>query len=531
MGKFVGIDLGTTFSVVAIMENGVPKILENSDGDNTTPSCIFFEDDEVIVGAEAKNNSVTDADNYCAFVKRDIGEKKKIYKDYTPEALSAIILKKLKADAERALGDTIEGAVITVPAYFTDAERTATKQAAFMAGIPVLDIINEPTAAALAYSINHPDSDKEQIILVYDLGGGTFDVALVRYSDKRFNVLYNNGNHLLGGFEFDNAVVKLVINQLKKQGIDISNDPDAKQQLRLQAETAKKALSQKRKTSVTIYAFGKPVKVEVTREDFEEEIEPELINSISTMQEVIEYVEGEYGITTDQIDKILLVGGSTRIPMVSTMIEEETGIKPSNDIHPDEAVAIGAAFYAEKLANESNVRPETGEENTSTRSRGSSNSSPASESVSPVRNNWFTDCTAHSIGIIITDAETGKEINQIILPKGTPVPAQCTQHFETIVDYQESIHIQITQGEEQDIRYVRIIGSSELMVRPKPRGTDIAVTISCDESALVHVFVMDADDNIELGEMSVERQNNLNQEEMKQQANMLRSINIGGCDD
>ncbi|MDE6087639.1 MAG: Hsp70 family protein, partial [Oscillospiraceae bacterium] len=446
-----------------------------------------------------------------------------------PEALSAIILKKLKADAERALNDTIECAVITVPAYFTDAERTATKQAAFMADIPVLDIINEPTAAALAYSINHPNSDREQVVLVYDLGGGTFDVALVRYSNQKFKVLYNNGNHLLGGFDFDKAIVRLVTDALDEKGIDIKDDPDAIQQLMLQAENAKKALSQKRKTTVTVYICGKPVKVDVTREDFEDEIEPELTNTISTVQEVLDYVQEEYGIGIGQLDKILLVGGSTRIPMVSAMIEEEIGIKPSCDIHPDEAVAIGAAFYAEKLAKEAGVKPETGEDTPPPHNGG--NTTKPGTRENPPKNEWFTDCTAHSIGIIITDAYTGEEINQIILPKGSPVPTHHTEHFETVVDYQECIRIQITQGEERDIRYVRIIGSSDLMIRPKPRGTDIAVTISCDESALVHVFVMDADDNIELGEMNVERQNNLNQEEVKQQTNMVRSINIGGCDD
>jgi len=531
MGKYVGIDLGTTYSVVAVMENGRAKVLENAEGDNTTPSCIFFEDGEVIVGSEAKNNSVTDPDNYRAFIKREIGEKKKLYKDYTPEALSAIILKKLKADAERALNDTISGAVITVPAYFTDAERTATKQAAFMADIPVLDIINEPTAAALAYSIGHQDANENQTILVYDLGGGTFDVAFVRYSDQKFNVLYNHGNHLLGGKDFDEAIIKLVINSLKKKGIDITKDQDAMQQLSIQAETAKRALSQKRKTTVTVYYCGKPMKVEVSREEFEDEIEPFLLDTISTVETVLNYVEDKYHIGRTQLDKILLVGGSTRIPMVSAMIEEEVGITPSSDIHPDEAVAIGAAYYADKLATECHVIPETSERKKETTATSSSKPTRNTSSENEHKNEWFTDCTAHSIGIIITDADTGEKINQIIMPKGTPVPAQHTEHFQTVMDYQECIRIQITQGEEQDIRYVRIIGSSDLMIRPKPRGTDIAVTISCDASALVHVFVMDADDNIELGEMNVERQNNLNTEEVKQQTEMIHGINIGGIDD
>ncbi len=400
MGKYVGIDLGTTFSVVSYIDkNGIAQIIPNKDGENITPSTVLFDDDEVIVGKQAKKSAFLHPDNYEAFVKRHMGERSYQFtsasgEKYSAEAISAIILKKLKADAEASLGDTIDGAVITVPAFFGEPQKKATMDAAKMAGLNVLANINEPTAAALAYGISK-GSKEPKTVLIYDLGGGTFDVSIIRFTENEIEVLSSDGNRQLGGFDFDNKIVDYVIDEAKKQGVDVNKDAKARQALQIEAEEAKKTLSERKKTEISLYVCGQPLSVKITREQFENMISSLLFRTINVMESAME----EAGLDYSDIDKILLVGGSTRIPAVARSIEEETGIKPSQDIHPDEVVAIGAAFYAVDMAHK--------KENNSN-SNSNSSSTSANESFPENMESYkFTDVTSHGIGVVVCDETTG----------------------------------------------------------------------------------------------------------------------------
>ena len=347
MGKYIGIDLGTTFSCMAyINESGQPEMIPNSEGENTTPSAVLFDGDSTIVGREAKSQSLFEPQNFEQFVKRHMGERDYLFttKDgdkYSPEAISAIILAKMKSDAESYLGDTVDGAVITVPAYFNEAQRKSTMDAGKIAGLEVIAIINEPTAAALAFGISK-GSDKPQTIMVYDLGGGTFDVTVMRFDSENITVLGTAGDRKLGGYDFDNKIIEAVIEVASEDGLDINKDMTARQDLQLKAEAAKKSLSAKDKTNITLNISGRPFKYTITREDFVDMVEPLLFKTIGSMENACD----EAGLEYSDLDKILLVGGSTRMPVVRDCIKEETGIAPSSEVHPDEAVAIGAAYHA-----------------------------------------------------------------------------------------------------------------------------------------------------------------------------------------
>lgn len=520
MGKYVGIDLGTTFSVVSYIDkNGNAQIIPNRDGENITPSTILFDDDEVIVGKQAKKSAFLHPDNYESFAKRHMGERDYQFVSsngdkYSAEAVSAIILKKLKADAEANLGDTIDGAVITVPAFFDEVRRVSTMNAAEMAGLNTLAIINEPTAAALAYGISKGESEPKTV-LVYDLGGGTFDVTIIKFTENEIEPLATDGNRQLGGFDFDNKIVDYVIDAAKKQGIDINKDVKARQALQIEAEEAKKTLSERKKAEISLYICGQPFNIVITREQFEEMISSLLFRTINVMESAME----EAGLEYNDIDKILLVGGSTRIPAVAKSIEEETGIIPSQDIHPDEAVAIGAAFYAVEMARKNAT------ENTS---KNGENTSPSIDSLPDKVNNYqFKDITAHSIGVVVQDDTIGGNINSIILPKNTKVPAEYRKQYETSIDYQESVRIQVTQGEDTDLRYVTIIGESILKLKPKPAYSPIEVIISCDSDSIIHIRVIDLVTNEDLGEMKIDRINNLSDKEVEQETIRLGMLNIG----
>ncbi len=317
MGKYIGIDLGTTFSCMAyIDENGNPTVIPNSEGENTTPSSVLFEDGSAIVGKEAKSQSILEPFNFEQFVKRHMGERDYFFttksgEKYTPEDVSAIILSKMKKDAEEYLGDSVDGAVITVPAYFNEAQKIATIDAGKIAGLDVLAIINEPTAAALAFGISK-GSKKAQTIMVYDLGGGTFDVTVMRFDTDNITVLATAGDRKLGGYDFDNKIIEDVISKAKSQGIDIQSDPVARQDLQLKAEEAKKALSAKEKTNIMLNVNGRPFKYTITRDEFVDMAEPLLFRTASSMENACD----EAGIEYSDLDKILLVGGSTRMPVV-----------------------------------------------------------------------------------------------------------------------------------------------------------------------------------------------------------------------
>lgn len=542
MGKYIGIDLGTTFSVAAyIDDNGNPQVINNQEGENITPSAVLFEDGAIIVGADAKNSSMSNPDHYVAFAKRDMGSKQKRFmidgEAYTPEEISALVLKKIKQDAQAALGEEILGAVITVPAYFTDAQRMSTRDAARMADIPVLAIINEPTAAALAYGITKGGEDQKKI-LVYDLGGGTFDVSIMQFDSNSIEILASAGDSQLGGYDFDQQIINWFKQQAKAQGADIDRDPVAQQTLQLEAERAKKSLSSGRsKVRMTIPVMGKPVNAELTKDQFESMIDPYVFQSISLMNAALD----EANVDCSELDKILLVGGSTRIPLVRQMIKEETEIEPSMDIHPDEVVAIGAAFHAVERAkqlHEAQTDPEPqvrSQKDAGARGdRPKPDSSPADapkidiDSVPKVDMGYtFTDRTSHGIGVEVWDDSVGGMINSVVLPENSVVPAEGFKDYSTTDDYQQVIKLIVRQGETSELKYTTVIGETELRLRPKPKGSPIRVVVSCDTDSIIHVHVIDLTDNEDLGEMRINRVANLTDEEVRRAQNRLGKLNIG----
>ena len=527
MGKFIGIDLGTTFSCMAyIRDDGQPEVIPNSTGERITPSAILFDEDETIVGEGAKQQSLLDPKDYAAFMKRHMGERDYVMTTksgdtYTPEALSAIVLKRLKQDAEAYLGDTVEGVVITVPAYFNEAQRMATMHAGEIAGLKVLGSINEPTAAALAFGFSR-GTEKPQTIMVYDLGGGTFDVTIMRFEGENITVLATAGDRKLGGFDFDNKIVEEVLEDAKDQGIDIAADPVARQDLQLKAEAAKKALSSGDKTKIVLNVGGRPYKYVLTREDFDDMVDPVVMKTIASMENACD----EAGITYQDLDKILLVGGSTRMPVVKDMIREETGITPSSEVHPDEAVAIGAAYHVLDLAKaEEKKKPEE-------RAAEGTDAAPGEEKKLDLpdvgKTYSFQDVTSHGIGVIAYDDEKNEDYNSVILPKNIKVPAEYSNVYSTTVAFQESLYLRITQGEEEDLHYVTVIGEAEIKVPPRETLVPVRITISCDVNSIIHVRVYDLDQNKDLGEMHIDRVSNLSEEEVKEDRIRINKLDISG---
>ena len=528
MGKYIGIDLGTTFSCMAyINEAGQPEIIQNREGQNITPSTVLFDGNTAIVGSEAKEQSLFEPENVEQFVKRHMGERDyhfitKSGENYTPEAVSGIILSKMKADAEEALGEPVLGAVITVPAYFNEAQRKATMDAGNIAGLNVIGIINEPTAAALAFGISR-GGDRKQNIMVYDLGGGTFDVTIMQFDRENITVLGTAGDRKLGGCDFDNRIIRMVEEAAQKQGLDISGDLTARQDLLLKAETAKKTLSVREKANIVLNISGRPFKYAITRDEFTEMIEPLLYKTIASMETACE----EAGLEYKDLDKILLAGGSTRIPAVRDMILEETGITPSAEVHADEAVAIGAAYHAVELARQEQERKESGRR-VQDGSRSSADRVPPAEELPEIgRTYHFTDVASHGIGIVVTD-DRDNESNSVILPKNVQVPATYTGRYSTLVPYQEALYIRVTQGEEEDLRYVTEIGSAEIPIVPRDRIVSIEVTISCDENSIIHVNVRDLDLNQDLGEMKIDRVSNLSDNQIRETRKQIHKLDIGG---
>ncbi len=529
MGKYVGIDLGTTFSAVSFIdEKGNPQMIPNKQGENITPSAVLFGGKKPVIGSVAKRKSITDPKNYEAFVKRHMGEKTYSFttKDgetFRPEEISALILSKLKADAESYLGESVDGAVITVPAYFGDPQRQATRDAAALAGLKVLDIINEPTAAAIAFGISK-NVGETQRVMIYDFGGGTFDVSILEIDADSIRVIATNGDHKLGGYDVDMAIVNYVKEQAREEGFDIDSDIKAAQNLMIEAENAKKELSSDDTTSISLYIKGEDFSVDLDRETFEDLIETILDTTISVMQRTLDEAKLEYS----DIQKILLVGGSTRIPAVQTMLEEETEIKPSSEVHPDEAVAIGAAYHAVDVVKqmaEGTFKTEvsgTGE-----------TSAPVNVDTAAVpdldKNYTFRDITSHGIGIVVYDDVEDKLINSVIMQKNTEIPAEIIEDgYSTTQPYQEGIQLQVTQGEDRNLDYVTIIGEADLRVRPRDHKVPIRIIVSCDRNAIIHVRAIDLDENTDLGEVTINREkHNMTEEEVRQAATRINKLNIG----
>ena len=463
MAKIIGIDLGTTNSCVAVMEGGKPTVIANTEGARTTPSVVAFtKTGERLVGEPAKRQAVTNAEKTIASIKRDMGTDKGRTiddKKYSPQQISAMILQKLKSDAESYLGEKISEAVITVPAYFNDAQRQATKDAGKIAGLDVKRIINEPTAAALAYGL---DNEKEQKILVYDLGGGTFDVSIIEIGDGVIEVLATNGDTHLGGDDFDNKLIDWMIDEFKKQeGIDLSGDKMAMQRLKEAAEKAKKELSSATTTNInlpfiTATAEGpKHFDMNLTRAKFDE-----LTNDLVEKTAIpVQNALRDAGLTASEIGQVLLVGGSTRIPAVQDKVRQLTGKEPSKSLNPDECVAIGASIQGGKLAGDAG----------------------AGEIL-------LLDVTPLSLSI-----ETMGGVATKLIERNTTIPTKKSQIFSTAADNQTAVDINVVQGERQFARDNKSLGQFRLDgIPPARRGVpQIEVTFDIDANGIVNVSAKD----------------------------------------
>ena len=515
MRTAIGIDLGTTYSAIAIMQDGKPTILPNVEGQNITPSVVLFPPtdagEEPLVGEMAKHSASTDPLDVVQFVKRQMGDPNWRFESangctYSAEEISAVILKKLKNDAEIALGQPVTDVVITVPAYFDDARRIATRQAGQIVGLNVLRVLNEPTAAAMSYGLSQ---DKNGTVLVYDLGGGTFDVTIMDINNGDFNVLATDGNRNLGGFDFDNRIAEYIFEQIKEQGIDrnIKMDDVLVAEIREKAEIAKKSLTTVAQTSIMLTVDGRHIRIKMTREEFEHRTEDLLNTTKELVEDAMESAEKSWS----DIDYLLLIGGSTRMPMVKKMMTSLSGKSPELNVNPDEAVALGAAIQAYVSAGELDGNEQEG-------------GVPAVIGGELITIN-VSDVTSQALGVILLN-DYGQDENFIVIPKNAKIPVKGEQHATTVVDQQTSILVRVTQGEDKEVKYVTEIGSKKIPVPSYPKGSPFTISYAYDIDQTVYVELFDDTKECVVGKFEIDRLMNLDEEEVKNAMRRMSEIDV-----
>jgi molecular chaperone DnaK len=509
MGRIIGVDLGTTYSGVAVVNDlDQPEMVLNRDGEFITPSVVLFQGDTPLVGTMAKRSATTAPLDVVEFVKRAMGDSTWRFdttegRNYRAEEVSALILKRLKEDAELVLGDPVSEAVITVPAYFDDAQRQATRDAGTIAGLDVVRVLNEPTAAALAYGLA---TGFNGTALVYDLGGGTFDVTILRVSDGAFDIVATGGDRNLGGFNWDNVLMTLLNERfVAAGGPDLMEDEEREAGLRERALMAKHSLSTVERARVVLGAGGVNHTLEITRAEFEQET----AGLVSRTRELTEMVRDDAGMTWDDIDRVLLVGGSTRMPMIRAMVESVIARPVERRINPDEVVAMGAAVQARLIESSRGAAPEL-----------------------TVNGHRVTigDVTSHGLGTFARNPLTGRIENTVIIPHNTKIPAKQPGYFSTMRDNQTEMDIEVTVGDDTDPAYVRnITGDKPLRVRipPYPEGAPIEIVYAYDIDQTVFIEVNDLTAGASLGTFEVPNVANMSKTQVAEAAAKMRGTEVG----